>query len=226
MNKKISMSIAIIIATIFTLSFLLVDVTYNFLISYIFTLIFIGAILYTNLYVDKKEKNFPWVLGVPIAAFRYFIIQVIISIIIVILEQVGTSIIKPVWVFILYMIILLIFIIKIILLKESTKHIENVEDTIKLRTQFIKNSTVELEIMCNRENDINIKKELVKLRDKIRYSDPMSSDDLYDIENEITNKINNMKIILNTDFKKDIHKEIELIINLLDKRNIKCKSLK
>ena len=68
--------------------------------------------------------------------------------------------------------------------------------------------------------DANVKTALTQLVEKIRFSDPMSSEQLANLENQISTKITELKTAAN---KKDIIDELNLLI---DERNKKCKILK
>jgi hypothetical protein len=225
-NKKNSILIACIVAFVFTLSFLLIENTPNMLISYIFTLVSVGCVLWANLSIADKEKEYPWILGIVIAAFRYFLVQTIISIGVVFIEKITETKINETFIIILYVILLAIFLINAILLKQGANHIENVEENLKEKTQFIKNATNELNILCSNEKDTNTKRELIKLRDKIRYSDPLSSSELSLLESEIAKEIENIKSMLKMNLKDEIQIKIDTTIELLNERNVKCKSLK
>jgi len=75
-------------------------------------------------------------------------------------------------------------------------------------------------MLADAENDRDIKNALRKLAEKIRYSDPMSNEDLETIEIIITNKIAELK---NADNKSKTIDELNL---LLDKRKLVCKMKK
>ena len=98
--------------------------------------------------------------------------------------------------------------------------IERVENKVQEKTFYIRSLQADTEMLANAEPDTEVKAELLRLAEKIRFSDPMSHERLADLENQITDKVTELKSST----------ERTVIINeinsLLDERNKKCKSLK
>lgn len=102
----------------------------------------------------------------------------------------------------------------------SRSEIERVSATVQKKTLFIKKLQTEVELQADAETDIATKSALTQLAEKIRYSDPMSDEQIVDIENRIAAKIAVLKS--STDKVKIINE----LNSLLDERNRKCKLLK
>lgn len=98
--------------------------------------------------------------------------------------------------------------------------IERVELKVQKKVFYIKNLQVEVELLTESENDAAAKTALVKLAEKIRFSDPMSSEQLIELEDRISAKIKELKT---TENKVAIINELNLLLN---ERNKKCKILK
>ena len=98
--------------------------------------------------------------------------------------------------------------------------IERVEAKVKQKVFYIKSLQVDVELLANNEPDSTVKEELQKLAEKIRFSDPMSNEQLANLESSISTKITELKTATN---KVEIMTEI---VSLLDERNKKCKILK
>ena len=75
-------------------------------------------------------------------------------------------------------------------------------------------------MLAQQEQNPETKTALIKLAEKIRYSDPMSSEALADLEAEISEKITTLKTVAD---KQNMIQEIEL---LMTERNKKTKMLK
>lgn len=88
------------------------------------------------------------------------------------------------------------------------------------KTFFIKQVQTEIELLADAETDVATKSALTQLAEKIRYSDPMSNEQIADIEDRITEKIAELKA--STDKTKIINE----LNSLLDERNRKIKILK
>lgn len=98
--------------------------------------------------------------------------------------------------------------------------IERASAKVQEMTFFIKQSRTEIELLADAETDITTKSALTQLAEKIRYSDPMSDEQLADIEGRITEKIAELKV--STDKAKIINE----LNSFLDEQNRKIKILK
>ena len=98
--------------------------------------------------------------------------------------------------------------------------IERVSAKVQEKTSFIKQLQTEIELLADAETDIATKSALTQLAEKIRFSDPMSDEQVDDIEKQITEKIAELK------FSTDKTKVINELNLLLDERNRKIKILK
>lgn len=98
--------------------------------------------------------------------------------------------------------------------------IERVEAEVQEKVFFIRELQADIELIATTETDADTKAELIRLAEKIRFSDPMSNEQLMDFENKISTKVLKLKTATN---KVEIITELTL---LLDERNKKCKILK
>ena len=98
--------------------------------------------------------------------------------------------------------------------------IERVEQKVQGKVFYIKNLRVDIEILASAEKDAKTKKALEQLAEKIRFSDPISNEQLASLEEKISIAVENLK------FSDDKMKIIEDLNLLLDERNRKCKILK
>ena len=129
------------------------------------------------------------------------------------------------WVTILLQVVLICFAaIEIIFMDTAREKIEEVQDKIgekvKIKTDYIKQISNEIQILAEYEKDENIKEKLKGLEEKIRFSDPMSNERVRTIETEISEKIQQLKMAEN---------KTALIIelnSLIDQRNEQIKTLK
>lgn len=98
--------------------------------------------------------------------------------------------------------------------------IEQVEAKVQKKVFYIRELQVDVELIAAAETDTDTKAALTQLAEKIRFSDPMSSEELADLENKISVKAMELKTAAN---KVEIITELT---SLLDERNKKCKILK
>lgn len=98
--------------------------------------------------------------------------------------------------------------------------IERVEAKVQKKVFYIRELQVDVELIAAAETDADTKAALTQLAEKIRFSDPMSNEQLADLENKISVKVMELKTATN---KVEIITEI---ISLLNERNKKCRILK
>ena len=100
------------------------------------------------------------------------------------------------------------------------EEIIRVEEKIEKKVFYIKSLQVDVEVLSSAETDADTKAALTKLAEKIRFSDPMSSEALGKLEAEITAKVKELKTAEN---KAEI---ITVLDSLITERNKKVKFLK
>ena len=98
--------------------------------------------------------------------------------------------------------------------------IGNVEAKVNTKVSYIKEIQTDIEMAAECESDVATRQKLLKLAEKVRYSDPVSSGALSEMEQKIADKV---KSITGAYDKPAIIEEIEL---LLLERNKKCKIYK
>lgn len=104
--------------------------------------------------------------------------------------------------------------------------VESVDIKIRNKTFFIQSLTVDLDALMARTEIEEIRKEIKGVYDTVRYSDPVSMEELAGIETQITLKAGELaESVENSDIK-SIKKEVKEIQILLNERNKKCKLLK
>lgn len=103
---------------------------------------------------------------------------------------------------------------------------EAVEKKIKEQTFFIRNLTVDAENLLARANTTETKAIVKKVYEAIRYSDPMSNDNLNDIEGRIGYEFKTFEMAVKSGDTAVIENQAEELLILIDNRNNKCKALK
>ena len=127
----------------------------------------------------------------------------------------------PSWVAVIVCVLILgISAICLISGEAARDEINRVEEKISRKVFFIKDLQVDLELLAEQEADSDVKVALLKLAEKIRFSDPMSNDALAELEAKISSKTAELKV---ADNKSAIITELD---SLLTERNKKAKILK
>ena len=165
--------------------------TATFWIAYAFSVVAFGLqIGIWNFAFKGAETLKSKFLGIPLISVgaRYLVIQVIAFAIFMAFP------LLPTWIpIVICSVILGISAICLIGTEIGREEINGVEEKTGKKVFYIKSLQVEVEMLAETENDPDIKAELLKLADKIRFSDPMSGNALSEIEAEILEKVNEFK---------------------------------
>lgn len=108
----------------------------------------------------------------------------------------------------------------------ATDYIGGIDDKVRNKTFFIKSLTIELNELMLRNKDSMSSEALKKLHDVVQFSDPMSDNDLTEIETQISAmvaKLTEAVAVANT---QEVVRLSEEALILVNRRNQKCKMLK
>ena len=104
--------------------------------------------------------------------------------------------------------------------------VEEIDQKIKAQTFFIKNLTVDAQNLLARANTPETKAVVNKVYEAIRYSDPMSNDNLNDIEGRIGYEFRAFEMAVKNGDEAVINSQADELLILINNRNNKCKLLK
>ncbi len=123
-------------------------------------------------------------------------------------------------------IILAISAIVSVIAKSTADTVSDIDDKIKKQTSFIKGITLDAELLMSSAGNDEIKAEIKKVYEAFRFSDPMSSDALNDVEDRIQNQFNLLQEVVVTENTDKVSQVSKDLLNLIDYRNKKCKITK
>ena len=219
-NKLMSyLALGMVFALFNVISFVIpTEKTATFWTAYIFTVVaFLLQILVWKVGFGKKDTLKNKFLGIPViyVGLTYLMVQLVVFAIFMIFPML------PVWLAIVVCsFVLAISVLCAIAGQAGANEINRVEEKIKVKRAFIQFLQVDIEMLAESETDIETKTALVKLAEKVRFSDPTSHEMLGELESRISAKVDALKESVD---KKPIIGEIDL---LLIERNKKCKILK
>lgn len=220
-NKNIGIIFLILFVVFNVVAFAIPsNFTITFWIAYIFTVIAFGSGLYTWVNYFKKNKSlkskFLNISTITIS-FYYIIIQVAAFVIF------KFAYMLPSWTSILVCVIILAFaLISLIGVDSSAEYIASIDEKVSAKVQSVKIKQMDVELVASNVKDKDVKEKVLELAEIIRFSDPMSNEQLAGIEKIIAEKIDELKSIPEA----DMMSLIEEIEKLIDERNKKCKILK
>lgn len=194
------------------------DKTITFWIAYAFTVVaFALQIGIWNAAFKEAETLKSKFLGVPIiyVGIVYLVLQLIAFAVFMIFPLI------PSWIVIIACALILgISAICLISADAARAEINRAEEKVNRKVFYIRELQADVEMLAEQEQNPEIKTELKKLAEKIRYSDPMSNEVLADIEAKIKEKAVELKT---ADQKSERITELDLLLN---ERNKKAKILK
>ncbi len=98
------------------------------------------------------------------------------------------------------------------------------EEKVKTNTLFIKNLSVDAEMLLNKVMGEPAKRDVQKVYETIRYSDPISCMELISVEEQISQKFKEFSIIILS--RGEYREVLGELLTLLDERNKKCRLFK
>ena len=192
--------------------------TATFWIAYVFTAAaFAAQIGIWKTALGKEGTLKSKFLGFPLVhiGIVYAVIQVIVFAVFLFVPTL------PVWsAIVVCSVIVGISAVSMISADAGRNEIERVEAKVQKKVFYIRELQADIELLADNETNADVKTALTQLTEKIRFSDPMSSEQLADLENKISAKVLELKTAPN---KVEIITELN---SLLDERNKKCKILK
>lgn len=133
----------------------------------------------------------------------------------------------PVWRgIVLCFVFLGFYVISVIEAVAAGEIVGEIDDKVKEKTLFIKSLTVDAESLVAQAKSEPVKAECKKVYEAVRYSDPMSSDALAEMETQITLRFSVFGKAVAADDAETAKSVGEEVVVLLDDRNKKCKLLK
>ncbi len=120
-------------------------------------------------------------------------------------------------------VILAVSVIVSLIAKSAADTVGDFDDKIKTKTSFIKGITLDAEMLMTSTEIPEIKAEIKKVYEAFRFSDPMSSDALNDVEDRIQNQFNLLSEVVITENTEKVSQVAKDLLSLIDYRNKKCK---
>lgn len=192
--------------------------TTTFWIAYVFTAAaFAAQIGIWKTALGKEETLKSKFLGFPIVhiGIVYAVIQVIVFAVFLFVQTL------PAWsAIVVCSVIAGVSAVCMISADAGRDEIERIEAKVQKKVFYIRELQADVELLADNESDPAVKTALLQLADKIRFSDPMSNEQLADLENKISIKAAALKTASS---KLEIITELN---SLLEERNKKCKIMK
>lgn len=121
------------------------------------------------------------------------------------------------------LVILIGFIAALMMTGFGRNHVKEVEQHFQDKTSRMKSIKLSVKGMSELVNDTELKKQVQRLEDEIRYSDPVTREDLVGIETEIEDKISKLKKCITSGDANEIKLLTEELMIIVKERNNRCK---
>lgn len=112
------------------------------------------------------------------------------------------------------------------LAQTASSIVSDIDVKVKNKTFFIRSLTVDIESLLTRSELPEVRDEVNKVYEAVRYSDPMSNEALSGVEAQITLKVSELADAIEKSDIELVKKTVREIVILLNDRNRKCKLLK
>ena len=197
-------------------------ITYGFTMG-VFFIAFVTSVLAFER-SDLRSRVF----GVPIVlvGFGAIIFQVAFDIIIMVIGMFA-KFSETAWIFILIPeALFVVFVIITIIVRQAYRGLIQAIDKKEIACNFVNELLVQIEMVCKTNPIPKLDKELNKLYETVRYSDPVSVKEVHDIENEINDAVELLKSEVSTGELEEAQKAIAKIATLATERNLRLKLVK
>lgn len=197
-----------------------------FWISYVFMLLAFFIVMVSGLLVmGKKFQPKDWMLGYPILSHCvvYIIVETIVSTAFMLLELLiipwGFSLAAQT----LILAVHLVFNVSCFITKDA---LENIQANTKNKTLLIETLRTEVEMLEETAVDAEVKGAYHALAEELRYSDPVSSPMLFEVEQRLVTAVHQARPYVEANDKQMALDSCKSISLILSERNKKCKLYK
>ena len=188
-NKTTAIIVPVVLAVLFTLAFLMLDKTSITITAYIVGILGSGLFCVGNMYFINVKTGYPWISAIPMTLWRYIITSTLLSGVFVIGEKLIPTFRIPFLLLLIgHIIIFAFFFVMLTLMHTGKEYVENVDNKVAAKRQFIKELSLNLASIKENAPD-EVKKDIQTVIDAVRYSDPMSNDTVAMVEDEIQDNV-------------------------------------
>jgi len=175
---------------------------------------------------DNDKPLISKVYGFPLfrIAYIYLGTQFIFSVLVLIVSHFVDT---PYWVALLGSVIFLaVAVVGIIAVDNVKTIVEEMEEVQQAEIKKVTLFKINLDSVVDMCSDEDTKKKLEKLAEKFKYSDPVSSEETMELENQLSSEIDALRNLVMNQQIDDCNKQIIKVEQLLVERNRICKAYK
>lgn len=228
-DKKYIIMIAVVYAAVFAIYNIITLTAFNekndvFWLSYAFMCMSFVANLVVAYFTFQKSDSEAIFMKIPLMSFSifYFVAELFASFVFMLFRSVASTTLTIV----IQSIMLLAFIIFATLALMSKGVVENINEDIKTKVKTIKNLAVSVKVLEDQCLDPELKKELHKVQEGIRFSDPMTTSVTEELDDMITSKVKELKYLCSNNERNEALQACYKLSSYISERNMLLKNSK
>ena len=223
----------VIYLIIISLFFFIAERTLLFVLCYIFALT--GGILFavSLMILAGKQSKLPQDLVFPIIAKSYMVFNILVSIVFLLLEQQFDQKIKIIYPILIHVVLLSVFIWRVLALHAGKEHMEEVNKKSSRSVNFQRKKLVVLSdcsagvtLWKNAAEKSAAQKVIGKVKDALRYSDPVVPEELAEYDQQISEVIMELKEAVDNADAPEVKNICDSLLVMLEQRKQRIKVLK
>lgn len=196
--------------------------TPTFWFAYVFTMAAILISFGTSFYAFSGSKRSKFYgISLIYISWIYLVVQVGVGILFMSLSTVPYQV--PL---LLCSIIMAAYLVGMIASDSAKEYIEEIDRTIKQKTFFIRSIQLDLQELFENASDPALQAQMKNLIDEVKCSDPVSIDQLSDMESRIEERVNTLSLLMEAGNNAEALHEAKEIRKQIERRNEKMKLLK
>ncbi len=228
-DKKYIIMLAVVYAAVFAIYNIVTLVAFNekndvFWLSYAFMCVGFAANIIVAYLTFQKSDTEAIFMNIPLMSFSvfYFIAELFVSFVFMLFRLVASSTLAIV----IQSIMLLIFIIFAALALMSKGVVEDINKNVETKVRSIKNLAIQVKVMEDQCLDPELKRELHKVQEGIRYSDPMTTSVTEEVDDMIAGKVKELKYLCSNNEKNEALQVCYKLSSYISERNMLLKNSK
>lgn len=194
--KRTGMMAALIYVIIFAVFNLLVFLIFKeknnvFWLSYGFACMAFAIHIGSMFFALRTLETEAVFMGIPLASlsFYYFFAAVFAALVFMVFQVAPFKL-----ALVIHILILAVYMAVAILALMARDVVQDVSDTVKENVAAIKTLNVDIDVLIPQVSDPSLKKALKKVSETVKYSDPMSNEAVAEIEQQIMQMVNELRI--------------------------------
>lgn len=220
-QRNIMIAALIIVAIVSAVGFL---IGFNFLVGIAWVSATISAMILmgTALWLIRHPELYPRSASLPQRAKIQLIGSILMSVVVVLSDRIGVFSLSPALFGLLQAGLLAITTIQLLALSSANLHLSEAENKIQETCQVLRTLQLDLERIARYAKDTNMANDIHKLAEAVRFSDPVSSNVLAEIECKLQKTIGELDQAVQQDNIAQFQLLLKKATILLEERNHKC----